>query len=61
MNLLIEIEVECPYCGETFSLTVDTSQGDYSTIEDCAVCCRPIQFEINCEPGEVVAASVNAA
>ena len=41
------------------ALTVDTSQGDYSTIEDCTVCCRPIQFEISCEPGEVVAANVN--
>ena len=57
MNLLVEVEVECPYCGEAWSLTVDTSQGDYSTIEDCTVCCRPIQFEINCEPGEVVAAN----
>ena len=59
MNLLVEVEVECPFCGEPWSLTVDTSQGDYSTIEDCTVCCRPIQFEITCEPGEVVAANVN--
>jgi hypothetical protein len=60
MNLLVEIDVECPHCGEPFSLTVDTSQGDYSTIEDCTVCCRPIQFEINCEPGEVVAANAKS-
>jgi hypothetical protein len=61
MNLLVEVEVECPFCGEAWALTVDTSQGDYSTIEDCTVCCRPIQFEIRCEPGEVVTANVNPA
>jgi hypothetical protein len=58
MNLLVETEVECPYCGEAWSLTVDTSQGDHAMIEDCTVCCRPIQFQFGCEPGEVV--SINA-
>ena len=54
MNLLVETEVECPHCGETWTINVDTSQGDYMTIEDCTVCCRPIQFTFGCEPGEVV-------
>ncbi len=35
-------------------MMVDTSQGDYLTVEDCTVCCRPIQFTFGCEPGEVV-------
>jgi hypothetical protein len=60
MNLLVEVEVECPYCGETWTVTVDTSQGDYSTIEDCMVCCRPIQFAFACEPGEVVTANASS-
>ena len=54
MNLLVEIEVECPYCGEEWSMIVDTSQGDYETVEDCTVCCRPIQFTFGCEPGDVL-------
>lgn len=58
MNLLAETDVECPYCGESWSLSVDTSQGDYTTIEDCTVCCRPIQFTFRCEPGEVVEVGV---
>ena len=57
MNLLVETDVECPHCGEGWSMVVDTSQGDYSTVEDCTVCCRPIQFTFGCEPGDVVTVS----
>jgi hypothetical protein len=55
MNLLVETGVQCPYCGEIFALTVDTSQGSCETTEDCSVCCRPIAFSIECEPGQVLA------
>ena len=53
VSLLIETEVNCPWCGECFPTTVDTSQGDYTAIEDCTVCCRPISLKVSCEPGEV--------
>ncbi|MEI8342287.1 MAG: CPXCG motif-containing cysteine-rich protein [Verrucomicrobiota bacterium] len=59
MDILVETEVQCPHCGEIYPTMVDTSQGDQSTIEDCPVCCRPIQLEICCTPGEVI--SVEAA
>lgn len=55
MDLLVAADYTCPWCGEWISTTVDTSQGDYSTVEDCSVCCRPISLEVNCEPGEVFA------
>ena len=38
--------VSCPYCGEDFETTVDCSAGDQSYIEDCYVCCQPIEFSI---------------
>ena len=53
MTYIVETEIPCPWCGEYFPTTVDTSQGDYTTIEDCAVCCRPISLSIACEPGEL--------
>jgi len=53
MDILSDAGYECPYCGEWISTTVDTSQGDYETIEDCSVCCRPIQLTVRCEPGEI--------
>ena len=58
MDYLAELQVPCPYCGEVYLTTVDTSQGNHSTIEDCEVCCRPIQLVLRCEPGEVVDASI---
>lgn len=58
MNLLIEADVACPWCGEVYPTSVDTSQGSHTAIEDCTVCCRPIELSIECEPGEVYA--VNA-
>jgi hypothetical protein len=51
--MLVEIQIQCPHCGETITTTADTSQGDYSTIEDCEVCCAPMNIEVVCEPGEV--------
>ena len=54
MNFVVEVEIECPYCGESFPTSVDTSQGSASTIEDCTVCCRPIALEFECEAGEVL-------
>ena len=38
--------VRCPYCGETFETVIDLSGGSTSYIEDCHVCCRPIEFRL---------------
>ncbi len=38
-------ETRCPHCGE--QIEVDPSAGRHQVfIEDCWVCCRPIQFEV---------------
>jgi Cysteine-rich CPXCG len=38
--------VQCPYCGEPFETTIDTSAGSTSYIEDCQVCCQPIEMTL---------------
>ena len=43
--------VQCPYCGEPFETLVDYSAGSSSYIEDCQVCCRPIEFHVEREDG----------
>jgi transcription elongation factor Elf1 len=60
MVLLLETSVECPHCGEEFPTMVDTSQGGYSAVEDCAVCCRPMQLDVDCEPGEIFSVAASA-
>jgi len=52
-SMLVEIQIQCPHCGETIFTTADTSQGNFSTIEDCEVCCSPMNIDVTCEPGEV--------
>ena len=44
--MLDEVEVSCPYCGEVFTALIDSSAGEQSYIEDCQICCNPIQFEV---------------
>jgi hypothetical protein len=53
MELIVQVEVVCPSCGEVFSLLIDTSQPEQSLIEDCSVCCRPIALALRCHPGVV--------
>lgn len=36
--------VQCPYCGEAFETSVDLSAGTFTYIEDCQVCCQPIEL-----------------
>ena len=33
----------CPYCYERISMVLDTSVGKQTYIEDCEVCCHPIE------------------
>jgi hypothetical protein len=49
-----EVEVQCPFCGEPITILVDVSVDRQSYIEDCSVCCRPIQFEVVCSENAVV-------
>jgi len=44
--MLDEIEIQCPHCGERFTAFADPSAGDADYIEDCPVCCRPIQLRL---------------
>ena len=46
MSLLQESAISCPYCGELITLLVDTSVEQQQYIEDCQVCCRPIDILI---------------
>ena len=54
-----EREVDCPYCGEAVALLVDWSAGSQRYVEDCEVCCRPMEVTLDTampgEPGTVTA------
>ncbi len=49
--------VRCPYCGERLTLAVDSSVEFQEYIEDCHVCCRPINLAVRLEEDGSVSAS----
>jgi len=40
------VAVRCPYCGERLQTRVDLTADEPGFVEDCEVCCRPIEFHI---------------
>jgi hypothetical protein len=40
------VTVACPYCGEAFETCADASAGSCTYVEDCQVCCQPIEMEL---------------
>ncbi len=40
------VTLQCPYCGEHYGIAVDLTAGSQTQIEDCQVCCQPIEFRI---------------
>ena len=42
-----EQRCHCPYCAEPISLVIDASAGSQTYIEDCQVCCQPMQVVLH--------------
>jgi len=45
---------QCPYCWEQISMLVDTLQNHQNYVEDCEVCCNPIQVSVTVENQEII-------
>lgn len=50
----IEFFFTCPYCWEEISMLLDASVRTQGYIEDCEVCCNPIQLRYQVEDAAVV-------
>ncbi len=46
---LAEVDIDCPYCGSQCPVLIDASAGECDYIEDCAVCCQPIEFHLRAQ------------
>jgi hypothetical protein len=46
--------VQCPYCGEGFETQVDTTSGSSRYVEDCQICCQPIEFSLEVDHAGVL-------
>ena len=45
-NYLTTSIIDCPYCGETLEVLIDSSSGNQHYVEDCQVCCSPIELSV---------------
>jgi transcription elongation factor Elf1 len=45
----IEHYFVCPYCGEEISMVLDLSVRRQTYVEDCEVCCNPIEVSYRVE------------
>ncbi|MDC7994321.1 CPXCG motif-containing cysteine-rich protein [Altibacter sp. HG106] len=50
---MIEHFFQCPHCWEPISMLVDVSVSQQTYIEDCEVCCNPIQIHVHCQGGAI--------
>lgn len=57
---LLEQSVDCPYCGESLTILLDTSAGGQSYVEDCQVCCRPMNVSFTLVEGHLEELTVSA-
>jgi hypothetical protein len=53
--------VQCPYCGQSIELVIDTGASCQRFTTDCEVCCRPFEVFAECEPGEILSLDVRAS
>lgn len=52
--------IQCPFCGQSFELAVDTSVPSQEFVTDCEICCRPFRVTAECEPGRILSLVIAA-
>ncbi|NND63410.1 MAG: CPXCG motif-containing cysteine-rich protein [Flavobacteriaceae bacterium] len=56
---MLEHFFQCPYCWEEISMLLDPSESSVY-VEDCEVCCNPIEVSTNFEAQELVGFTVRS-
>jgi len=54
------VTIQCPFCGQSFDVVVDTSVRHQAFTTDCEICCRPLEIRAECKAGEIVSVEVSA-
>lgn len=51
---------QCPHCWEEISMLMDVSVSNQTYIEDCEVCCNPIQLHVIADGTSIQNVSANS-
>ena len=57
---MIEHYFDCPHCWETQLKMIDPSVDEQNFIEDCEVCCNPLEFNLCVMNNNLESFSVNS-
>lgn len=57
---MIEHYFNCPHCWQNQLKIIDPSLGEQSFIEDCEVCCNPLEFNLSVENNFIESFSVDS-
>ena len=60
MNELESRIIDCPYCGEAIDILIDCSVLQQSYIEDCQVCCQPININVSIDHADEISITVSS-
>lgn len=52
---MLEHFFQCPYCWEEISMLLDASLSHQNYVEDCEICCNPIELDTRFDDGELTA------
>jgi len=56
-----EMNIQCPYCLQAITVLLDTGVYEYTNlIDDCEVCCRPIEISYSVDKGNISSLSYNS-
>ncbi|WP_189602815.1 CPXCG motif-containing cysteine-rich protein [Salinimicrobium marinum] len=50
---MLEHFFQCPHCWEEISMLLDISVRRQRYIEDCEICCHPLEISVGFESGEL--------
>ena len=45
---------QCPHCWQNISMLLDPSIAEQKYIEDCEICCKPIEIHIQFSYGKLI-------
>ena len=57
---MIEHYFDCPHCWENQLKMIDPSVSNQSFIEDCEVCCNPLEFTIEIQDNNLISFLVSS-
>lgn len=58
---LLDRRIHCPFCAEPMTIVVDVSAGGQSYVEDCQICCQPMQIAFETDGADLAWLQVDRA